>query len=64
MVKVNGAELDLAGRTLSDCLTEAGFNLARVAVERNGAIVPKGRYGDTVLADGDNLEVVGFVGGG
>ena len=64
MVKLNGAERDLAGRVLADCLTEAGFHLARVAVERNGEIVPRGRYGDTVLADGDSLEVVSFVGGG
>ena len=64
MVKINGAELDLAGRILSDYLSEAGFNLYRVAVERNGEIVPKRLYGETVLADGDALEVVGFVGGG
>ena len=35
-----------------------------VAVERNGDIVPKRLYGETVLADGDALEIVGFVGGG
>lgn len=64
MVKINGAELDLAGRVLSDYLSEAGFNLSRVAVERNGEIVPKRLYRETVLADGDALEVVGFVGGG
>ena len=64
MVKINGAELDLAGRILSDYLSEAGFNLSRVAVERNGEIVPKRLYRETVLADGDALEVVGFVGGG
>ena len=36
----------------------------RVAVERNGEIVPKGRHGDTRLADGDRLEIVVAVGGG
>lgn len=64
MVKINGTELDLAGRTLADYLTEAGFNLTRVAAERNGEIVPKRLYGETILTDGDALEVVGFVGGG
>lgn len=64
MVKINGEEKNLAGRALADCLREAGYNLARVAVERNGEIVAKGLYGETVLADGDTLEVVGFVGGG
>ena len=64
VVKINGTELDLAGRTLADYLAEAGFNLTRVAVERNGEIVPKRLYGETILTDGDALEVVGFVGGG
>ena len=64
LLKLNGTERDLAGRILADCLAEAGYNLARVAVERNGEIVPRRLYGDTVLADGDALEVVGFVGGG
>lgn len=64
VVKINGTELDLVGRTLADYLAEAGFNLTRVAVERNGEIVPKRLYGETILTDGDALEVVGFVGGG
>lgn len=42
--------LDLAGK--------------RVAVERNGEIVPKSRHGETVLDEGDRLEVVVAVGGG
>lgn len=36
----------------------------RVAVEKNGEIVPRSRYQDTVLADGDALEIVVAVGGG
>ena len=64
VVKINGTELDVAGRTLADYLAKAGFNLTRVAVERNGEIVPKRLYGETILTDGDALEVVGFVGGG
>jgi sulfur carrier protein len=36
----------------------------KVAVERNGEIVPRSRYADTELADGDNLEIVVAVGGG
>ncbi len=37
---------------------------ARVAVERNGEIVPRAEFGSAVLADGDRLEIVQFVGGG
>jgi thiamine biosynthesis protein ThiS len=36
----------------------------RVAVERNREILPKASYGSTALEDGDELEVVEFVGGG
>ena len=64
MVKLNGQPLDLAGRCLLDCLEEAGFDPARVAVERNGEILPKRLFAETLLEDGDSLEVVSFVGGG
>jgi sulfur carrier protein len=46
---------------LLDTLELAG---KRVAVERNGEIVPRGRYAATRLADGDALEIVVAVGGG
>ena len=36
----------------------------RVAVEKNGEIVPRSRYADTALANGDALEIVVAVGGG
>ncbi|HZN86374.1 MAG TPA: sulfur carrier protein ThiS [Burkholderiales bacterium] len=36
----------------------------RIAVERNGEIVPKSAHGSTLVADGDRLEVVVAVGGG
>ncbi len=53
------APLDLA--RLLDALALAG---KKVAVERNGEIVPRSRYADTPLADGDRLEIVVAVGGG
>ncbi len=42
------------------------LNLAgkRIALERNGEIVPRGRHADEMLADGDTLEIVVAVGGG
>jgi sulfur carrier protein len=36
----------------------------KIAVERNGEIVPRGAHADTLLADGDRLEIVVAVGGG
>ena len=64
MVKINGIEMELAGITLSAYLAAADFESGRIAVERNGEIVPKARYEEIVLQDGDSLEVVSFVGGG
>ena len=64
MVKVNGTELDIAGKTLTEYLATTNYDMKRIAVERNGDIVPKAQYGETVLQYGDSLEVVSFVGGG
>lgn len=64
MVTVNGEEKDAAGKTVAEYVESAGFNVARVVVEINEAIVPKGRYAETVLRDGDSVEVVCFMGGG
>ena len=64
MVKINGESLNVAGKTLADYLAQADYDLQRIAVERNGEIVPKAQYGETVLAEGDSVEVVSFMGGG
>lgn len=64
MVRINGVELDMAGRTLAEYLAQTTYDPKRIAVERNGGIVPKAHYGVTVLQDGDVIEVVSFVGGG
>ncbi len=64
MVKINGKEFSIAGKILAEWLDSAGYDQKRIAVERNGEIVPKASYGETVLFDGDIIEVVSFVGGG
>ena len=64
MVKVNGTELDVAGKTVTEYLATTNYNPKRIAVERNGDIVFKSRYDVTVLEDDDRLEIVSFVGGG
>lgn len=64
MVKINGTDFDAAGKTLAEFLASADYDPKRIAVERNGDIVPKAQYEETVLMDGDSVEVVSFVGGG
>ena len=64
MVRINGKNSDAVGKSIQDYLNSAGYDFLRVAVEKNGDIVSKARYADTVLKDGDIVEVVSFVGGG
>ena len=64
MVKINGTEYDAAGKTIAEYLETTDYNPLRIAVERNGEIVPKATYAETVLQDGDSVEIVNFVGGG
>lgn len=64
MVKINGEELNIAGKTLTEWLCSTNYDVKRIAVERNGDIVPKAQYDETILCDGDVVEVVSFVGGG
>ena len=64
-VTVNGESRRLdSGTTVAALLVQMALAGKRVAVERNGEIVPKGRHADTVLAAGDRLEIVAAVGGG
>ena len=64
MVKINGEELKVAGKSISEFLETTNYAPKRIAVERNGDIVPKAQYDETMLCDGDVVEVVSFVGGG
>ena len=64
MLKINGESRDVAGQTLTEFISGTDYDPRRIAVERNGAIVPKAAYADTVLQDGDVIEIVSFVGGG
>ena len=64
-MKLNGETKTLKDSiALSDLLAQEGFANKRIAVERNGEIVPKGEYANVILSDSDTLEVVAFVGGG
>jgi thiazole synthase len=53
-----------AGTTIAGLLAELDLPAAKVAVERNLEIVPRSTFGAVVLAEGDRLEIVHFVGGG
>jgi sulfur carrier protein len=50
--------------TLTQLVQKLGLEGKRLAVERNGEIVPRGAYTEMPLVSGDKLEIVGAVGGG
>lgn len=52
------------GTTVSGLIGELGLTGKPVAVERNREVVPRALHASTILAAGDHLEVVTFVGGG
>ncbi|MDR0434905.1 MAG: sulfur carrier protein ThiS [Gracilibacteraceae bacterium] len=64
-MRVNGQELELQDpATLGEFLRAEGYAPERVAVERNGAVVPRPDYDAVWLREDDELEIVCFVGGG
>lgn len=64
MVRINGKYETCDNITLAEYLTGTQYDAKRIAVERNGEIVPKSQYNSTILQDGDCIEIVSFVGGG
>lgn len=64
MVVINGEKVEEDNKSIDTLVKEKGYNISRIAIELNGNIVPKCNYENTILKDGDKLEVVTFVGGG
>jgi sulfur carrier protein len=65
VVVVNGVEREVPeGTTIAVLLRALELASERVAVERNGRLVPRAAHGRTLLEAGDRLEVVTLVGGG
>lgn len=64
-IQINGEPRTFEGTlTLTSLVEQLGMKSDRVAVELNREIVPRDRWQVTQLADGDQLEIVHFVGGG
>ena len=64
-ISINGAARQLPDATpIAALIEEMGLTGKRIALERNGEIVPRSSYATQPLADGDKLEVVVAVGGG
>lgn len=64
-IVLNGQPRSLDGPVnIAGLIESLGFTGKRIAVERNGEIVPKSAHAQTMLAAGDRLEIVVAVGGG
>ncbi len=64
-ILLNGEAHELSGpMTLQRLLDELGIDARRVAVERNLVVVRRAEYATELVADGDEIEIVNFVGGG
>lgn len=62
---VNGERREIEGNiTVSDLLEKLGVDVRKAAVECNRAIVPKSLHAETEVAEGDEIEIVAFIGGG
>ena len=64
MVQINGESINAAGKTLAAFLAENNYVIEGIAVECNEKIIPKQKYNEFILSDGDTVEIVSFVGGG
>lgn len=64
-IRVNGEHRRVpAGISIAALALELGLEPVRVAVERNLEIVPRSTLADVIVEDGDDYEIVTFVGGG
>jgi len=64
MVQINGESIDATGKTLAAYLKENNYIIEVIAVECNEKIIPRQKYSEFILSDGDIVEIVSFVGGG
>jgi thiamine biosynthesis protein ThiS len=64
-IRINGERRRVAaGSSIAAVVAGIGLDPARVAVERNLTIVPRSTLADVAVEDGDEYEIVHFVGGG
>ncbi|MCX7627420.1 MAG: sulfur carrier protein ThiS [Methylophilaceae bacterium] len=66
VLHINGdtRHFDDSSLNVAQLVSRLGLEGKRIAIERNGEIVPRGMFAQTILVSGDKLEIVGAVGGG
>ena len=65
LITLNGERFELDGpTTVADLLRQLDIDARRVAVEHNVVVVKRTAFDETVVREGDQIEIVNFVGGG
>lgn len=63
-IKLNGEEKEISATTVAQLLAELDMPQIGIAVARNGAVVRRADHENTVLSEGDELEIIRAVQGG
>jgi len=63
-VRINGEERTIAAHNVAELIEELGLRPKMIAVERNGEVVPRARWQEETLQNGDRIEIVQMIGGG
>lgn len=64
-VYINGESREVSGTpSLAELISQLDLPSTRIAIELNREVMRRSDWGDTVLRDGDRIEIVHFVGGG
>jgi len=64
-IKINGkAQTVMDDMTIQVLVEDRGLDAGRIVIEYNYTIIPREKWGDIIISDEDNIEIVSFVGGG
>jgi len=64
-IRINGEDREIAGKiSLDDLVLALSLPKERIAIELNHRVVRRDHWGETIVTDGDRVEIVHFVGGG
>ena len=63
-ISLNGKQVEVKSRTLEQLISERGLHPDALIVEVNSELIKKENWGETIIRDGDTLELLNFVGGG
>jgi len=64
LINGNTKQFEVKSITIADLVNHLNISGKRIAIECNGEIVPRSKFAEVALNEGDKLEIVGAVGGG